>query len=183
MDYFRKMEEFIVSDELWPSFRNPAFIEELERVASEVYSKSTIEGYLSSILIFQQIAEEMLWVLLKDCQAMIKISLMGQAEINFSDQKNVMFGRLVDELKNTIDFEHKSRFIQKCNKLNSNRISVVHGLSRKTELSQLEKIASDAKCQFDKIRSLYAGAHKYFCDYFEHERENIIAEHRANEME
>lgn len=83
MDYFRKMEEFIVSDELWPSFRNPAFIEELERVASEVYSKSTIEGYLSSILIFQQIAEEMLWVLLKDCQAMIKDQFDGASKNKF----------------------------------------------------------------------------------------------------
>ena len=183
MDYFKKLEEFIVSEELWPSFRNPDSIAELERVALVVFLKSTIEGYLSSILIYQQIAEEMVWVLLKDCQSMIKISLMGQAEINFSDQHKAMFGRLIDELKNTIDFEKKSEFIQECNALNSIRISVVHGLSKNTELTQLGKLAIEAKQRYENISSLYVEAHKYFCDYFEHEKSNIIAEYQASLMD
>lgn len=182
MEYFRKLEEFIVSEELWPAFRNPESIAELERVAAEVYSKGSLEGSLSSILIYQQIAEEMVWVLLKDCQSMIKICLMGQAEIIFSDQHKAMFGRLIDELKNTINFENKIEFIRECNALNSIRISVVHGLSKNTELAEIRTMAEQAKKHFESIRALYTESHKYFCDYFEHEKTNIICEYQANAM-
>ena len=182
MEYFRKLEEFILSEELWPAFRNPESIAELERVAAEVYSKGSLEGSLSSILIYQQIAEEMVWVLLKDCQSMIKICLMGQAEIIFSDQHKAMFGRLIDELKNTINFENKIEFIRECNALNSIRISVVHGLSKNTELAEIRTMAEQAKKHFESIRALYTESHKYFCDYFEHEKTNIICEYQANAM-
>lgn len=182
MEYFRKLEEFIVSEELWPSFRNPESIMELERIALEAYSKGSIEGYLSSILIYQQIAEEMVWVLLKDCQAMIKISLMGQTEIEFSDQYKVMFGRLIDELKKTINFENKIEIIHECNELNKIRISVVHGLTKNTNIAKIESLAMQANAHFETIGSLYKEAHSYFCDFFESEKSNIINEYQVESM-
>jgi len=182
MEYFRKLEEFIVSEELWPSFRNPESIAELERIALEVYSKGTIEGYISSILIYQQITEEMVWVLLKDCQAMIKISLMGQAEIEFSDPDKVMFGKLIQDLKDTIKFDNKSDFIAECNALNKIRISIAHGLKRNTCRSQIATFAAQVKKHFESIDALYNKSHGYFCDYFEREKNNIIFEYQVDAM-
>jgi len=182
MEYFRKLEEFIVSEELWPSFRKPESIAELKRIAMDVHSKGSIEGYISSILIYQQIAEEMVWVILKDCQAMIRISLMGQAEIEFNGQPKAMFGRLIDELKNTVNFDNKAEFIKECNALNKIRISIAHGLTKNTDLSKIAIEAAKAKSHFESINSLYQEAHGYFCDYFEHEKTNIINEYQADSM-
>ncbi len=180
MDYFRKLEEFIVSDELWPSFRNPETVAELENIAHQIIGKDTIEGYISSILLYQQIAEEMLWVLLKDCQAMIKISLMGQTEISFPDQKGMMFGRLIDELKKAVNFDQKNKLIEKCNELNAKRIAIVHGLTKGTKIEQIKDISLNVRKLFSEISELYRDAHNDFCDFYEHERQNIIAEYQAD---
>ncbi len=107
---------------------------------------------------------------------------MGQAEIEFSDQHKAMFGRLIDELKNTINFDNKIEFIQECNALNKIRIAVVHGLTKNTNIAQIENLAAQARAHFESIESLYKEAHGYFCDYFEHEKINIICEYQADAM-
>jgi hypothetical protein len=174
MDYDDKMEKLVVSNELWPSLRNPEFIGELESIAEDAFSNSTIEGYLSSVLIFQQIAEEMTRVLLKSSQMLIKIGLWGTAEINFAKQDSTMFGRLMDELKKTIAFDEKGDFIEECNKLNEIRIRLVHGLAKSSNLSHIDELAQKAQHHFSLLKSIYYTAHGKFILLFENEKSELI---------
>jgi hypothetical protein len=174
LNYYEKMEAMVVMDEEWPWFKNPNLFSELQEIANTSFQKKNIEGYLSSVLIYQQLVEEMLWVLLKDCQFLIKISLWGRSEIHFKEQKGVMFGRLIDEIKNTIEFKSKSDIVGKCNQLNRIRIEVVHGLVKNGIHMNISEKAASVKNYFEEILNLFTEAHNEFLTEFEKEKEDLI---------
>lgn len=182
-DYREEIEKTIVMEDLWPSFQNPENIKELTRLSTEVYTNASMEGLLASILIDQQVAEEMLRVLLKDCQLMIKISLADNAEIRFAEQKATNFGRLIDELKKTISFEQKESFILECIELNKIRIQVVHGLGKTTDLTSIQELAERGKKHFEKLNVLYQEAHLKFCSFFKSEQEILHFDYQVSQMQ
>ena len=169
----------VVVEEDWPWFKNPEAFSELYEIANDSFNLKNLQGYLSAVLIYQQLVEEMTWVLLKDCQFLTKIALWGRAEINFKEQKGVMFGRLIEELKKTIEFEGKHNFIAQCNLLNKIRIEIVHGLVMNGIHNNIEIKVKDAQNHFKDIYSTFKIAHEEFLGEFEKEKENVIFEHQA----
>ena len=66
MTYLENIVEKIKDPEKWPEFNRPDFLEELNELADKAVAKKTIEGYLAALLIYQQLAEEMIKLLLRD---------------------------------------------------------------------------------------------------------------------
>ncbi|HYX71295.1 MAG TPA: hypothetical protein VE732_00870, partial [Nitrososphaera sp.] len=129
MSYEDELIATIRDSTKWPSFERPLFLDELADVADDAFAKGSIEGYLASLLIYHQLSEEMVRLLLKDAQFFVQLSVFP-AEIYFQEKKRLMFGQLIDELKTTISFDGKDEFISKCMELNTHRIDIVHRLTK-----------------------------------------------------
>ena len=64
MSYTTDLIERIRDSSKWPDFERPHFLDELADIANQAFSKDTIEGYLASLLIYQQLGEELIRLLL-----------------------------------------------------------------------------------------------------------------------
>jgi hypothetical protein len=75
MSYERELIITVRDSDKWPSFERGDFLDELDTIANEALSKNTVEGYPASLLIFHQLREEMVRLLLKDAQFFIQLSV------------------------------------------------------------------------------------------------------------
>lgn len=166
MNYKQELINKVKNPDNWPAFERPDFLDNLNAVADEVFQKATIEGYLAALLIYHQICDELVRLILEDTQFYMQLALFP-VEIYFPEMKRkVMFGQLIDELKSTVSFKKRDEFIEKCLELNRNRNDTVHQLTRKTTLLDVKRQASKAKSLFDEIFALFEGAHDFFSASF-----------------
>jgi CRISPR/Cas system-associated endoribonuclease Cas2 len=162
MNYFEELIERIKDNQKWPAFDRPDFLDELDTLADEAISKKTIEGYLAALLIYQQLAEETVKLLLKDHEFFIQLSVFP-AEITFPSKSNAMFGRIIEDLKNTITLDKsKITIIELANKLNQIRIDIVHGLTKMPDLKQIESKVLEAKRLYDDLFEHFDEEHDKF---------------------
>lgn len=138
----------------WPEFGRPDFLEELNKVGDEAFLKGTVEGYLASILIYHQLTEEIIKLLLECCDFLIQVAIFP-AEIQFRRNDRRMFGHILDDLEKSVSFEKKEEFIRKCKELNEIRIRMVHRLTRKSSLQDIKEQSSQIKHIFDTILHLF----------------------------
>ena len=151
MDYLEEIVDRIKNSDKWPEFERPDFLEELNELADVAVSKRTIEGYLAAVLIYQQLTEEMIRLLLKDHQFYIQLSVFP-AEMKFPKKRKEMFGRIIEDLKNTVTIDDsKFEIISLANGLNQIRIELVHGITKVPDLNQIEDKVIDAKKIFDEL--------------------------------
>ena len=83
--------------------------------------KGTTEGCLATILIYHQLVEEMLRLLIRDAQFLIQLGVFP-SRMAFREKRKQMFGQLQQELKDLVDFEGKNRFLTKIEQINSIRV-------------------------------------------------------------
>ena len=86
----------------------------------------------------------------------------------------VMFGRLIDEIKSTIEFNMKQDIVSRCNQLNKNRIEVVHGLVKNGIHMNISEKAISVKNDFESILDMFTATHNEFLAEFEKEKEDLI---------
>jgi len=150
MTYKTEIIARIKDSDKWPAFTRPDFLQELNDVADDAFSKGTVEGYLASVLIYHQITEEMIKLLVECCEFLVQIAVFPR-EIQFRHGDRSMFGKILNELENTLSFEHKREFIEKCNELNRVRIRMVHKLTAKSSLADIKRQSLTIKDIFDQI--------------------------------
>ncbi|MDP3903153.1 MAG: hypothetical protein Q8Q40_04170 [Methylococcaceae bacterium] len=180
--YAKNLYLTVCDSENWPSFERPSFLDELDEVANEALSKNSIEGYLASLLIFHQLSEELIRLLLKDAQFFIQLSVFP-AEIVFPEKRKLMFGQLIEELKSTISFEDKDKFIEKCMELNKHRIDIVHRLTTRSSLANLEIQLLKVKELYDAIYELFDDIHDSFRLCFKDFKKDIFLDYSIDEFE
>ena len=162
MEYLRSLTERINDHDKWPDFDRADFLEELNEIADKAMEKRTIEGYLAAMLIYQQLAEEVIKVFLLDHEFFIQLSVYP-AKIEFPTNEKIMFGKRIEKLKNTIFLdESKDEIIELANKLNQIRIELVHGITKIPNLADVEKKVVKAKDYFDTLLSTFEMAHDMF---------------------
>jgi hypothetical protein len=176
MSYKDDLLASVNNAENWPAFEKPSFLDELDDIADVAFAKNTIEGYLASLLIYHQLCDEMVRLLLKDAQFFIQLSIFP-AEINFPEKKRLMFGQLIDELKSTMSFNGKDEFIEKCLKLNKSRVDIVHGLTKYQALSEIEKQASAVQKLYYEIFELFDDIHDWFRLCFKDFKKDVFSDY------
>ena len=154
MDYARALIWRVKDSSRWPSFERGDFLDKLDALAAKAFSTKTTFGYLAAVLIYHQLCEEMIGLLIRDSEFFIQLSIFP-TEIHFRQRKKYMFGRLLEDLKSTIEFEHKKDIIQKAEQLNTIRIQIVHGLTKRTSLKEIRGNAL-------KMKRLYEGIYRDF---------------------
>jgi hypothetical protein len=161
MGYTENLLSRIRNSDDWPAFERPDFLDELNAVADNAFSKDSIEGYLASMLIYHQVSEEMLRLLISDTQFFIQLAVFP-AELNFPTQSKMTYGDVIKYLTDAISFKNKEELIYKAQELNRIRIELVHKLTSQTGLADIKNFVVVAKAIHDEMFRLFEEAHDYF---------------------
>ena len=144
-----------ISDEKnWPRLDNIETIKKLLSIADKQYESKTIEGFLSSILIYQQVIEEYLINLLKLSNLYIQAEIWP-VKITLKIQEKLMFGKLIELHKRTIDFDEKTNLLNECKQFNGKRNKFVHCLLKFKTEKEMFRDASQIKKSFELITDFY----------------------------
>ena len=170
--YERDLRRMIADADSWPEFPGATFLARLNKVADEAITKKTIEGNLAAILIYHQLAEDMLRLLLRDCEFYIRLAVFP-ARITFPARRKQMFGQLQQSITESIDFPGKEQLFEKCNVLNQLRIAIVHKLPQRESFTGLRRQTLRASRLHEQIYTLFDHAHDFFRVCFHDFRKNL----------
>ncbi len=153
--YQQKILDRLENPQKWPYFSRPEFLDVLNFSADDMYKEKTVSGYLSSMLIYQQLTEEFIKVLIECSNFYLQLRVFPY-EYKPRDLKDkIMFGQLLDALNHGILDAELIKFISFCSKLNNVRNNMVHKITRKTSLEDIKKQLKDIKITFDKVYELF----------------------------
>lgn len=159
-----KLEDRIQNRQLWPWFDRPAYLNELNELADDMTERNSIEGYLGATLVYHQLAEEIVKMILEYNDFFLR-ACIHPAEL--PDRKSVdrkMFGGLVDELTQAVEFEGKSGMIQLLKTLNKFRITLVHNLTASDSLDSVRDQVTEISHLFRRIYEYFYNAIQWYGD-------------------
>jgi hypothetical protein len=138
----------LLDDRMWPTYTNSRLLRELEDFASEAFERDTFDGYLSYVLISHQVCEDYVLLLLRHAQFALRLQVIpngfGWPAERYEDpgvRAKGMFGALLRELAETIDFKSKTEFIIACRKQNEIRNRFAHRLLDGLTLNEIRDFA------------------------------------------
>lgn len=153
-EYQKKLYNRINDNKEWPHFQKSDFLGILNSFADKIYLKKTTEGYLAALLIYHQLCEEMIKILI-ECSSFFVQCAIFPNEIKATDLKKKMFGELIKELKRGSTDKEIEIFIKKCENINSLRIRIVHKITLKTSMEDILRQSRQAKKYFDEISKIF----------------------------
>lgn len=139
----------------WPIHQRPDFLSKLDEMADDAFILASERDCIASVLIYQQLIEELLKTLLQSANFLMQAQLLP-FEISVNETKNQMFGRLIEDFKTTISVPNRYGLIDIANRVNQKRIEIAHGLTKKESLSDLLEIALSVRNDFEKFFPLYS---------------------------
>jgi hypothetical protein len=151
--YDQKLIAKISNQREWPAI-DSKIIAELMRLANKSFTRKTLDGRLSSVLIYHQIIEECLVRLIKLSNLYIQAEVWP-TKINLHLGEKLMFGQILMEHKRTICFKGKDDLIFKCGVFNQTRIKFVHKLLKFKTEDEIVKASNKIKDDFNAIIELY----------------------------
>lgn len=144
----------------WPIYQRPDFLSKLDEMADDAFILASERDCIASVLIYQQLVEELLKSLLQSANFLMQAQLLP-FEISVNENKNQMFGRLIDDFKTTISVPNRCELIDIANRVNQKRIEIAHGLTKKESLSDLLEIALSVRNDFEKFFPLYSESYDW----------------------
>jgi hypothetical protein len=158
---------------IWPALQRGDFLQNLNDFADRSTATRSTEGYLAAFLVYQQLVEEMVSVLV-DCSTFLIQCRVFPLEYRGTKQsRKKMFGQLLIELEAGVMDVHTSRLLSKCRMLNDLRIRMVHKITLKESLTDITRRASHAKRLFDEIFELYNQIYEDFRLSFKDHKKDI----------
>ncbi|MFZ1134516.1 MAG: hypothetical protein WAN69_06200 [Candidatus Korobacteraceae bacterium] len=176
MSYEEDIKHRVRTTELRPDFESPEFLGALDDLAEESLAKTTIEGALASVLIYHQLCEEMLRLLLQCAQFFIQLAIFP-AELIFPERKRQMFGQLAEELRGTMSFLHKGEILELAASLNTSRTDFVHKLASRQTLDDVVSQATEVKHNYDQLFLKFEDARDEFRVAFKDFRKDVFIDY------
>lgn len=166
MSYEKKFLLKLFKSGSWININNTNFLDQLTELANDSFGKDTFEGYMASLLIYHQLCEEMVLVLLDESYFYIQCSLYPvkfEKEIN---RKKMMFGQCLGLLADTIDFPGKRNIICKFESFNIKRNKIAHELTKFNSTDEIKDQVIDIKDEYLKIWNSFCESHEWFINEF-----------------
>lgn len=137
----------------WPNIK--AFrIVKLIRIAEKAYSQNSVDGRISSILIYHQIVEEFLRNLLELSNLYVQAKIWP-SRIELKVKDIMMFGQLIQAHNSSIHFEGKKELLNKSKTFNQTRIKYVHKLLAFETTEEVLEASNEIHEIFYSILDLY----------------------------
>lgn len=145
----------------WPGIGTIEHLDQLHKLAGEAKERGTTDGYLATMLIIHQLTEEMIKVLIDDALFYTQLKLYP-LPFESAKTKKGMFGQYLSDLKSTVWFQNKKFIVEDAERLNTIRISIVHGLTKSGALSVVEQNVTEAWKLYCTLYFLATEAHMVF---------------------
>lgn len=144
-----------VDENDWPKFDRNDFLDELDKIANKMHGEKTVTGYLASFLIYQQLCEEMVRLLIECSNLFIQCTVFPR-EFKPKKLKKKTFGQLIFEMENGVCDEQTKELIRQCKQFNDLRTRIVHRITMKPSVKDIEKQTKSAKRIYDHVYKLFA---------------------------
>ena len=176
MSYEEDIKHRVRTTELWPDYESPGFLDTLDELAESSLAKNTVEGALASVMIYHQLSEEMLRLLLQSAQFYIQLAIFP-AEMTFPERKRQMFGQVLEEVRNTMSFVNKAEILELAASLNRHRIDLVHKLASRQTIDDVVFQATEVKQIYDKLFTKFYDARDDFRVAFKDFRKDVFIDY------
>ena len=158
-----------------PTYTPDTDYDRIDGLAEQAYQRDTFDGYLSYVLMANQVCEEYTRVLVRHAQFFLGLHTVtrGFSWTPPSAQtgrhlNEVMFGRLLELLEHSVDFGNKKEWIETCRALNQIRNRMAHQIGRNATLEDIRQSAEQFKRRYDTVVHLFNDADEEFSwHYFE----------------
>jgi hypothetical protein len=153
-EYDEAILGFIENEEKWLTFENKEMIINLIKIADQQFATQKMEGILSAVLIYQQVLEEFLRVLL----GLSNLYIQGEiwpSRIKLEVRDKMMFGQLLKEHQRTIDFDCKKELLNSCQNFSEIRNRFVHKLLKFDSEQEMFSEAKNLKQLFHQALDYY----------------------------
>ena len=159
--YERDLRTRLRDSNAWPAFPNPDFAQRLESTALRALGRRSADGDVTAIVVFHQLAEQLVQVLIADGQFFVCVSVMP-TRIKFADPPRQTFGQVLAMLRNGVEFRNKDTLLKLAGDLNDIRNAVAHRLLQRGSLAGLRSDARRSHRLFDRIFSIFDEVHDEF---------------------
>ncbi len=150
----------------WPDFERRQFLSELNGIAEDAFFHETLEGYLGALLIYSQLAEDIIRLLIEDAEFFVQLNIFP-TEIHFLVSEKATLGNLINALEHSIEFDNKQEIIALCQELNEVRKRLVHQLTKHSDSDSIEPEAELARSLFEAIFATNSPILGWFRDSYE----------------
>lgn len=177
MSYEEQIRSILADSSKWPTYSNPNVISKLDEMADDAIAIDKVDetSCIASILILQQITEELIGIQLKMCRFLVQVRLLP-FQIEFKESGPKMFGRLVEDLKSTIDFPHKEQMIELANRINRERVEIAHGLITTSDNKDFVKSALNVRSLFEEYFKLHENSYDWLCLCLKDLKQEVLGE-------
>jgi hypothetical protein len=112
-----------------PHFPRFSILNELDALAQQAHDRQTPDSCLGAVLIYHQIADEILRLFVALSDLWLKLKSHPIKVRALKPKSKAMFGKVMEAFKLTIDFPHKAAILRNADDLNAVRIALVHKLT------------------------------------------------------
>jgi hypothetical protein len=145
-----------------PTYSADFNLSTMATLAEEAYKRDSVDGYFSYVLMTNQICEELARLLVRHAQFTLLLHIVPRGfNWKFSRRETgdglskLMFGKLLEILDNSMEFEVKADFIEACRKVNEMRNKLAHQFASNTSLDDLRQLAAQYKSGYDEVGNLF----------------------------
>lgn len=144
---------------------DPGILRYLDGRASDYYDQGTTEGYLAAAVIYHQLTEKILLMLVQYSDLYIQATIYPEKiDLFYNDLDS--FGKLIGRHKSTIVFFQKSQIIKNSYNLNKNRVQLVHKIYELGHEGKIDLASKAIRQDFESIFRDWKDALKWFYSQF-----------------
>lgn len=155
-----------IARRMWPQETRGGFYLDVLELADEAAVAGDQPHAIAAILLYQQLVEEMLHLIDYWCYFELAIAVYP-TRYEYCASERLMFGQLLDRIRQNQDFPGKASLLQNAQQLNSEcRIPAAHKLLRRGTLPRIETIGLTSKDLFRTILDSYEDIRDYFYGRF-----------------
>ena len=142
-------------------FDEPSTLSYQDGIADDSYSKGTTEGYLAAAIIYHQLTEKILLMLITYSDLYVQAKIYPE-KIDTFYQDLDSFGQLMKRHKTTVGFSKKSKILKNANELNKYRVQLVHKMDELKHEDNIDIISKKIRDNFEAIFRDWKDAMKWF---------------------
>jgi len=163
MDYEEKLVRSVKNPDgyLWWNDSSP--LSYLHGIADDSYLKGTTEGFFTAAIIYHQLTEKILFLLIKYSDLFVQAKIYPKkTDTSYKDLDS--FGKLVKRHATTVVFSKKSRIIKNAVELNVLRVQLVHTMPELITEDNINSVSRQIHDNFESIFQDWKDAMKWFYD-------------------
>jgi len=161
MNYEEKLVRSVRNPDGYLWFEDSSTLSYLNGIADDSYHKGTTEGYFTAAIIYHQLTEKILSILIAYSDLIIQAKIYpDKLDTSYVDLDS--FGKLLKRHATTVVFSKKSRILKNAVEINDCRVHLVHKIRELRHEENIDLLSKRIRENFEAIFSDWKDAMKWF---------------------